>query len=181
MVMIPVRSYEADRIFSSLREEHGIDMTQQLSSQMLQQTLDTVWRSDNRLKNLGEEGKRLVYEEAFKEWQGIPREVHNEQAMVLRERGLITADEYYLLSQSQGLSHEEAESNYRKFSGSMDAIFWMKERRLLRFGEASKLYKAKGMSYSTAWRKWRIWEDEKGIRTLPKYMRRNLPPKDRQP
>jgi len=180
--MIPVRSYEADRIFSSLREEHGIDMTQQLSSQMLQQTLDTAWRSDNRLKNLGEEGKRLVYEEAFKEWQGIPREVHNEQAMLLRERGLIDSSEYYLISESQGLTHEEAESNYRKFSGSEDAMFWLKERRLLRHAEFGKLLKAKGMSYSTAWRRWRLWEDEKGIRTAPSYLKkRNLPPKDRQP
>lgn len=157
-------------------------MEQQLSPQMFQQTLETIRRTDTRLKNLGEEGWRLVQQEAFKEWQGIPREVHNEQAMLLRERGLIDSSEYFILSESQGLTHAEAESNYRKFSGSMDAVFWMKQRRLLRHGELKKLIDAKDMSYSSFWRKWRIWEDEKGIRSLPPSMkRRNLPPKDRQP
>jgi len=178
---VPVASYEADRIWSSMREEHGIDMSQQLSPTMMEQTLTTAWRSDSRLKNLGEEGRRLVQQEAMKEWGGIPREVHNEQTMLLRERGLIDANEYYLISESQGLTHEQAESNYRKFSGSEDAIFWMKERRLLRFGEYKKLLDAKGISYSTAWRRWRVWEDKKGIRSLPPSMKRNLPPKDRQP
>jgi len=181
MVRVPVRSYEADRIWSSAREEHNVDMSQQLSLDMFQQTLNTIRRTDNRLKNLGEEGWRLVQQEAFKEWQGVPREVHNEQAMLLRERGLIDKEEYLILSDSQGIPRAQAEANYRKFSGSEDAIFWMKERRLLRYGEYKKLLDAKGISYSTAWRKWRVWEDEKGLRPLPPSLKRRLPPSGRQP
>ena len=163
-----VQSYEPDRIWNSMRREHMIRVEDMLTRSQLQTRLDDAFRRDKFLGNLGSIGRKQIFEKALEDFNRIAPETRLDSLMVLRERGLLTAGEYYDFAEQQGLSRRTAEREYRRFSGSEEAIWHLKANKLLRYGEYSQLLRAKRLTRGQGWYRYRKWESESGIRPFRK-------------
>jgi hypothetical protein len=108
--------------------------------------MDGLFRRDRYLGNLGGIGRRMVIEEAMKDWGKVPLETKLVPLMAMRERGLLSSMEYYQLAAQQGLTEGRAEYRYRKWAGTQAAVYDMHYKGLLEHGEYSKLLRVKKIS-----------------------------------
>jgi len=167
---IPIRGreYDVDRIWSSARVEHSIRIDEYASREALQRKLDDVFRRDKLLGNLGETGRRQLEAYVGELYGKIPEDTRLEPLMALRERGLLSAGEYYQLAQESGYNESKAESKYREFSGSETAIYTLKEKSLLKRGEWSMLLKTKRLSRGQGYYRYRSYLAHRNIRPFRK-------------
>lgn len=168
MVRVKVVDYEPDRIWSAMRKEHLINVDDMLSRTQLQTRLDDAFSKDKYLRNLGSIGRQQISEKALVEFGRIAPQTRLDNLMVLRERGLLTAGEFYDLAEQQGHSRRTAEKEYRRFSGSEEAVWQLKEKKLLRYGEYSQLIRAKGLTRGQGFYRYRKWQAREGIRPFRK-------------
>lgn len=153
-----------ERIWSAAREEHNVVPANFPSRESFQQELTDVIRRDKYLGNLGSTGRQQVIDRAMQDWEQIPTEERIEPLMVMRERGLLSRDEFYQLAHEMGYSDYQAENQYRKWTGTEEAIWGMKWRGLLRRGEYTRLYRASGMTKGSAWYRYRSYLHRSNIR-----------------
>lgn len=104
--------------------------------------MDTIKR-DRYLHNLGQEGRMLLVKRASMDWQTVPRENRLAPLMAMRERGLLTVYEFHELAEHIGYTSGQADGEYRKWTGTQEAIWEMKYRDMLRPGEYTSLLRAK--------------------------------------
>ena len=166
------KEYEPDKIWSSMRREHNIDLQSIGSLVQLQETFDNAFRRDKYLNNLGSEGRQQLMQVVIKEWQQYAPAEKLSTLMALRERGIISAGEYHEFARQIGIDESDSERQYKQWEGSLDAVFTLKEKDVLLYGEYSQLIKAKSLSRGQAWYRWRRWQEQQGIRPLPKRIRR---------
>lgn len=149
------RDYEPDRIWSRTRILHSVDVSRFSTRASLEDYLRGVFRRDKYLANLGPEGRGQLIDRAFQEWGMLPPETHMVTLLAMRERGLLSASEYYRLAETQGLTAGQAEHQYRKWTGTEQAVFDMKYKDILRHGEYSKLLRAKHLSRGAGYYRYR--------------------------
>lgn len=172
---IKARDYEPDRIWSSMRREHIIRPADYPTRETFQSKLTDTLRRDRLLANLGSTGRRQLMERAFQDWDMVSPENRLDAIMTMRERGLLTKNEYLELAEEMGVKDKESEKQYRRWSGTEDAVWSMQSRGLLRRGEYGKLLRAKGLTYGQGWYRKRKWEAQHGIRSF-----RNFKPPERK-
>jgi len=160
-----------------MREEYFLVPADFPTRESFQQRLDEIIRSDRYLGNLGSTGRKQVFDRAYQDWEGVPLETKLEPLMLMRERGLLSRDEYFMLAHETGFTDREAENMYRKWTGTEQAIWAMKWRGFLRRGEYTQLYRAKGLTRGQAWYRYRMYLHRNNIRP---YVRRK-PRERRQP
>jgi len=183
MVRIKVRDYEPDRIWSAMRKEHLIRPEDFPTPQSFQQRILDAFRHDKYLRNLGEIGRRQVFERAFMDWQALSPVERLGSLLAMRERGLLTKEEYLQLAEEMGFDRSQAESYYQNWSGSEEAIWTLKYYGLLRYGEYGKLLHAKGLTYGAGYYRFRKWLALRGIRPFRKFQPQTkvqLKPKERK-
>jgi hypothetical protein len=175
-----VEAYQADKIWSSARTAHNINITDFPTKESLERYFEGLI-SGSRLANLGPLGRSLVFEEAVQEWSRVPEDVRLVPLMAMRERGMITVGEFHEFAEQAGLTHGEADYKYGRWSGTEQAIWDMKFKGLLSYGEYAKVIRVKGLSKGQAWYRYRKycaitfnhgfrgWENRKvGQKILPK-------------
>jgi len=140
------RDYEPDRIWSRARILHNVDVSRFSTRASLEDYLRGIFRRDKYLANLGHEGRGQLIDQAFQEWGMLPPETHMVTLLAMRERGLLSVSEYYRLAETQGLTSGQAEYQYKKWTGTEQAVFDMKFKGILQHGEYSKLLNAKRLS-----------------------------------
>lgn len=159
MVLIPTkirgRDYDPQRIWSRMREVHGLDISGYGTQASIEDFLAGVFRRDKFLSNLGPEGRQQVFDEAFKEFQAIPADVKIVPLLTMRERGLITAREYYEFALQQGWTVGQSEYQYRKWTGTEAAVFDMKFKGLLQYGEYTRLLYSKKLTRGAGYYRYR--------------------------
>lgn len=138
-----------------MREVHGLDISGLGTQASIEDFLEGVFKRDKYLSNLGPEGRRQVLDEAMKEFRAIPADVKITPLLVMRERGVLSARDFHMFALQQGWTVGQAEYQYRKWTGTEEAVFDMKFKGLLRYGEFSKLRQAKGMSRGAAYYRYR--------------------------
>ena len=138
-----------------MRTVHGIDMSGYGTRASVDDFLHSVFRRDKYLSNLGMEGRQQVVEVALKEWGQIPADVRLTPLMVMRERGLLSAGEFQQFAVQQGYTVGAAEYQYRRWTGTQEAIYDLKYKNLLRYGEYSRLMHAKKISRGASYYRYR--------------------------
>lgn len=116
-----------------------------------------------------------ILDVAMKGFEEVPSERRLENFMGLRERGILSASEYYYFAEQMGITESDAERRYRKWEGSTESIWVLKEKGLLNYGELSKLIRTKRLSQGQAYRSYRIWQHEQGIRPYRRFPKRRRP------
>lgn len=158
-----------------MRKEYIIRPADFPTHDSFQSKLNDTLRRDKLLGNLGSTGRAQVVERAFQDWHAVSMDSRLNVILTMRERGLLTRNEYHELAEEMGVKDNEAEKEYRKWTGTENAIWSMHSRGLLRRGEYGKLLRMKGLSYSSGYYRRRKWESLHGIRPF-----RNFKPPERK-
>jgi hypothetical protein len=138
-----------------MREVHGLDISGYGTQASIEDFLEGVFKRDKYLSNLGMEGRQLVMEEAMKEFRAIPADVKIVPLLTMRERGLITATEFHQFALQQGWSVGSAEYQYRKWTGTESAVYDMKYKGLLQYGEYSRRLQSKKLTRGQGYYRYR--------------------------
>lgn len=149
------RDYEPERIWSRARVLHNLDLSGYGTRASVEDFLHGVFKRDKYLSNLGMEGRQQIVEVALKEWGQIPADVKLTPLMVMRERGLLSANEFQQFAVQQGYSVGAAEYQYKKWSGTQEAVYDLKYKNLLQYGEYSHLLRAKHISRGASYYRYR--------------------------
>jgi hypothetical protein len=94
----------------------------------------------------------------MQDWHRFPVEGRMATLFAMRERGLLTQDEYFRFSEQLGLISGQAEGRYRKWTGTENAIYDMHRQDLLRHGEYTKLLRTKHISRGAGYYRRRKFE-----------------------
>jgi hypothetical protein len=129
-----------------MRQIHDLDISGLGTQASIEDFLAGVFKRDRYLSNLGEEGRQQVIEEAMKEFRAIPADVKLVPLLTMRERGLISASEFHQFALEQGWTVGSAEYQYRKWTGTESAVYDMKYKGLLQYGEYTRLLHAKKLT-----------------------------------
>jgi hypothetical protein len=143
------------RIWSRARAVHALDLSGYGTRASVEDYLHGVFKRDRYLSNLGMEGRQLVVEEAMKEWGQIPADVKLTPLMVMRERGLLSANEFQQFAVQQGYSVGAAEYAFRKWTGTQEAVYDLKFKKLLQYGEYSRLLRSKKLTRGQGYYRYR--------------------------
>lgn len=149
------RDYEPERIWSRMREVHGLDISGYGTQASIEDYLAGVFKRDKYLSNLGEEGRQQVIEVAMREFRAIPADVKIVPLLTMRERGLISASEFHRFALEQGWSVGSAEYQYRKWTGTESAVYDMKYKGLLQHGEYTRLLHSKKLTRGQGYYRYR--------------------------
>jgi hypothetical protein len=170
--MIRGRDYPLERIWNSTRAEHAIRIEDYPTEESLQSKLDDVFRRDKYLANLKESGKRRLEEYIGEMYRKITPEQRLEPLLVMKERGLLSSDEFHQQAEEMGLSAGQADYRYKKWSGTETSIYAMKEKGLLRHGEWSQLLRTKRLTRGQGYYRYRKYLSDRGVRPFPRQKRK---------
>jgi hypothetical protein len=134
-----------------MRTVHGIDLSAYGTEAALQDKLTSVFNQDRFLRNLGSSGRAQVIEQAFEGAKLVPAEDRLTNLMAMRERGLISASDFHNFAYQMGYTEGQSEYQYRKWSGTEEAVFDTKFKKLYRHGEYTAAYRRKGLTRGQAY------------------------------